>query len=83
MDHPTDDPLVRYLPAVQGRLMTAGEVSALLAHQRAVSGHVAALHACPHKPGRRAILARISDDAVRAEVERVFMAQWRRLKESA
>lgn len=61
--------------------MPAGAVSALLARQREVSGLVAELHKCPDKPARRAVLGRISDEAVRGEVEAVFLAQWRRLKD--
>lgn len=64
-----------------GGFMPAAAVAALLVRQREVSGHVAELHRCPDKPARRAVLARIADEAVRGEVEAVFLAQWRRLKD--
>lgn len=83
MDAPDQSPdrlLVPALPA--GWSLSRADVAALLAHQRMVSGLVADLHRCLDKPARRAVLARIADEAVRGEVESIFLPQWRRIKES-
>jgi hypothetical protein len=70
------------VPALaDGGFMAAATVAALSSRQREVSGLVAELHKCPDKPARRAVLGRIADEAVRGEVEAVFLAQWRRLKD--